>query len=104
MKAHIKDLEAIASQHYFQDFDSILGGYDRAGSLFSKVGGVYGNYISSLNTPDMQEVQSAMASVLSRHRSKCYNIPGLFEKVSSSFVSLIIKTSTISSFNKSTIS
>ena len=74
MDAHIKDLEAIAANGH--DFDSILGAYDRAGSLYSKVGSVYGNYISSLNTPDMQEVQTKMAPILSRHRSKCYNIPG----------------------------
>jgi peptidyl-dipeptidase Dcp len=84
MEAHIGDLEAIASSSS-NDFDSILGAYDRAGSLYSKVGGVYGNYISSLNTPDMQEVQSAMAPILSRHRSKCYNIPGLYDKVKSMY-------------------
>mmetsp|Transcript_7875 Transcript_7875/g.16105 ORF Transcript_7875/g.16105 Transcript_7875/m.16105 type:complete len:705 (+) Transcript_7875:141-2255(+) len=84
MEAHIADLEAIASCTD-NDFDSILGAYDRAGSLYSKVCGVYGNYISSLNTPDMQEVQSAMAPILSRHRSKCYNIPGLFEKMTSMY-------------------
>lgn len=54
---------------------------DRAGSLFDRVGSVYGNYVSSLNTPDMQAVQSRMAPVLSRHRSKCYNVPGLFDKI-----------------------
>ena len=80
MAAHVADLEAIASSTS-DDFDSILGAYDRAGSLYSKVGSVYGNYVSSLNTPDLQEVQTKMAPILSRHRSKCYNIPGLFEKI-----------------------
>ena len=80
MEAHIKDLEAIASSSS-NDFDSILGAYDRAGSLYSKVASVYGNYISSLNTPDMQAVQTKMAPILSRHRSKCYNVPGLFAKI-----------------------
>ncbi|KAL9185260.1 hypothetical protein ACHAXT_003037 [Thalassiosira profunda] len=80
MEAHISDLEEIAASPT-DDFENILAAYDRAGSLYSKVGSVYGNYISSLNTPDMQEVQSKMAPILSRHRSKCYNIPGLFEKI-----------------------
>jgi hypothetical protein len=80
MEAHIKDLEAIASSSS-NDFDSILGAYDRAGSLYSKVASVYGNYISSLNTPAMQAVQTKMAPILSRHRSKCFNIPGLFAKI-----------------------
>jgi peptidyl-dipeptidase Dcp len=80
MEDHIKDLEAIASSSS-NDFDSILGAYDRAGSLYSKVASVYGNYISSLNTPEMQAVQTKMAPILSRHRSKCYNVPGLFAKI-----------------------
>ena len=79
MDAHIKDLEAIAANG--NDFDSILGAYDRAGSLLSKVASVYGNYTSSLNTPDMQEVQTKMAPILSRHNSKAYDIPGLFVKI-----------------------
>lgn len=80
MAAHIFDLEDIASSSS-NDFDSILGAYDRAGALLSKVSAVYGNYISSLNTPDMQAVQTKMAPVLSRHTSKTYDIPGLFEKI-----------------------
>lgn len=81
MKARLSDLETIASSPKPNDFDSVLGAYDRAGSLYSKVVSVYVNYISSLNTPDMQAVQMKMAPILSRHRSKCYNIPGLFEKI-----------------------
>lgn len=80
MVSHLADLEAIASSSS-NDFDSILGAYDRAGALLSKVSAVYGNYISSLNTPDMQVVQTKMAPILSRHNSKCYNIPGLFAKI-----------------------
>ncbi len=80
MSAHLTDLEAIASSSS-NDFDSILGAYDRAGGLLSKVSAVYGNYISSLNTPDMQIVQTKMAPILSRHTSKTYDIQGLFEKI-----------------------
>ncbi|KAL7543782.1 hypothetical protein ACHAXR_013089 [Thalassiosira sp. AJA248-18] len=93
MAAHIADLEAIASASPIDKsspgggdaFDSILGAYDRAGGLLSKVGSVYGNYTSSLNTPDMQAVQTKMAPILSRHRSKAYDIPGLFEKIESMY-------------------
>jgi peptidyl-dipeptidase Dcp len=81
MASHLRDLEAIASSEE-DSFDSILAAYDRAGAELSKIYSVYGNYISSLNTPDMQEVQSKMAPLLSRHTSATYNVPGLFEKVS----------------------
>ena len=52
MAAHLADLNMIAFSPS-DDFDAILGMYDRAGGLLSKVGSVYGNYTSSLNTPDM---------------------------------------------------
>jgi hypothetical protein len=42
MAAHIEDLVKIAASP-LNDFDSILGAYDRAGSLYSKVASVYGN-------------------------------------------------------------
>ena len=80
MEAHIADLEAIASSES-TTFNDILGKYDRAGALLSKVSSVYYNYTSSLNTPDLQKVQTTMAPILSRHNSKCYDIPGLFEKI-----------------------
>jgi peptidyl-dipeptidase Dcp len=80
MSSHITDLESIANSNE-DSFDSILAAYDRAGSTLSKIYAVYGNYVSSLNTPEMQEVQSKMAPILSRHTSQTYNVPGLFEKV-----------------------
>jgi hypothetical protein len=80
MAAHIADLEAIASSP-LDDFDSVLGAYDYAGALLSRVSSVFGSYTSSMNTPDMQAVQTVMAPVLSRHTSKAYDVPGLFEKI-----------------------
>jgi peptidyl-dipeptidase Dcp len=82
MSSHISDLERIASSSSINaDFDTILGAYDRAGSLLSKISCVYGTYTSSVNIPDMQKVQTEMAPVLSRHNSKTYDVPGLFEKI-----------------------
>ena len=80
MKDHLSDLEAIASSSA-DGFDSILGAYDRAGDLLGKVDAVFDNYVSSLNTPEMQAVQTTMAPILSRHNSKTYDIPGLFVKI-----------------------
>jgi peptidyl-dipeptidase Dcp len=81
MSSHLSDLHSIASNEE-DSFDSILAAYDRAGATLSKIYSVYGNYVSSLNTPEMQAVQSKMAPVLSRHTSSTYNVPGLFDKVS----------------------
>eukprot|EP00804_Cyclotella_cryptica_P031396 CCRYP_012206-RA/>CCRYP_012206-RA protein AED:0.07 eAED:0.07 QI:0/0/0/1/1/1/2/0/712 len=81
MASHLDDLRSIAESED-DSFDAILAAYDRAGGELSRVSAVYGNYVSSLNTPQMQEVQSKMAPLLSRHNSKTYNVPGLFEKIS----------------------
>lgn len=80
MASHLDDLRTIADSTD-ESFDSILAAYDRAGAQLSRISAVYGNYVSSLNTPQMQEVQSKMAPLLSRHNSKTYDIPGLFEKI-----------------------
>ena len=77
MEAHLSDLEIIASLSS-DDFDSILGAYDCAGAIYSKVGPVYGNYISSLDTPDIQAVQTKIAPILPCHCSMRYNIRELF--------------------------
>lgn len=84
MAAHLSDLEAIAASSS-DDFDSILGTYDRAGGLMGKVDAVYENYTSSLNTPDLQKVETELAPILSRHNSKAYDVPGLFEKVAAMY-------------------
>ncbi|KAL9185279.1 hypothetical protein ACHAXT_003056 [Thalassiosira profunda] len=80
MAEHIADLEAIANSPAV-DFDSVLGAYDRAGGLLGKVGAVFDNYTGSLNTSDIQKVDTKMAPILSRHYSRSYDIPGLFEKI-----------------------
>ncbi|KAL7554361.1 hypothetical protein ACHAWF_017794 [Thalassiosira exigua] len=80
MREHLSDLEAIASSSD-EGFDAVLGAYDRAGALLGRVEAVFDNYTDSLNTPELQAVQTKMAPILSRHESRSYDVPGLFEKV-----------------------
>lgn len=81
MKTHLSDLQTIVDEIEEPSFDNTIAAYDRAGSLLDRVAGVYHNYGSSVNTPDLQEVQTKLSPVLSRHSTQCYAFPGLFQKV-----------------------
>lgn len=82
MQAHLADLQAIVDDTTTPPtFDSVVAPYDRAGQLLSRVSAVYANLGSSLNTEALQAVQTTMSPILSRHRSKSYTLPGLFEKI-----------------------
>lgn len=82
MKAHLDDLQAIVNAHVPVDaeptFETVIAAYDRAGSLLSKVSGVFSNMCSSMNTKELQKVQTEMSPILSRHRSQAITLPGLF--------------------------
>ena len=81
MQDHLNDLQDIIDNADAPNFENVLAAYDRAGHLMSKVAGVYSNLGSSLNTPELQAVQTVMSPILSRHRSKTFTLPGLFEKI-----------------------
>jgi peptidyl-dipeptidase Dcp len=85
MRAHLRDLKAIANNDNNDkqepDFENVMAAYDRAGSLLDRVGSVFSNMCSSLNTAELQEVQTTMAPLLSRHTSETYQLPGLFNRM-----------------------
>jgi len=81
MKRQLEDLQAIVDNEETPSFKNVIETYDQSGSLLDKVGSVYGNLCSSMNTDDLQKVQTKMSPILSKHRSKTYMLPGLFDKV-----------------------
>ena len=81
MEKHLKDLQAIIDNPEEPSFENVIVAYDRAGYLLDKVMGVYSNMCSSLNTEELQEVETAMSPILSRHNSKATTLPGLFDKI-----------------------
>jgi len=81
MRLELEDLQAIVDNPDEPTFDNVLAAYDRSGRVLEKVASVYSNMCSSLCTEDLQEVQTTMSPILSRHSSKCMTLPGLFEKV-----------------------
>jgi peptidyl-dipeptidase Dcp len=93
MRAEMKDLQAIAAPNFdagkstpaAATFENTMAAYDRAGSLLGRVGAVFQNMCSSLNTAELQEVQTTMAPLLSRHTSGTYQVAGLFDKMDAVF-------------------
>jgi peptidyl-dipeptidase Dcp len=80
MQQELSELQKIAKEPN-PTFDNIIAAYDRAGQLCSRIQAVFSNLCSSLNTPELQEVQRDMAPILSRHSSACYQVPGLFDQI-----------------------
>lgn len=87
MKEHLSDLQAIVDNTDEPTFANVLASYDRAGGTLDKVNSVFGNLCSSLNTNDMQEVQTIMTPILSKHSSECTFLPGLFAKINAVYES-----------------
>lgn len=84
METHLADLQGIVDAHKDSQeatFEGVIAAYDRAGGLLDKVSGVFGNMCSSMNTKELQEVQTKMSPILSRHRSKTFTFPGLFDLI-----------------------
>jgi len=102
MEAHIEDLQAMVDakidlEDLSQAFEKVFAAYDRAGALLDRVSSLYGNYCGSLNTPEMQEVQTAMSAVLARHTSRAYTLPGLFEQIQDVYNAVVDKDSGLTS-------
>jgi peptidyl-dipeptidase Dcp len=81
MKAHLEDLQAIIDDPEEPTFENTVQAYDQAGHVLDKVSGVFSNMCSSMNTEELQKVQTEMSPILSRHRSKASTLPGLFDKI-----------------------
>mmetsp|Transcript_16615 Transcript_16615/g.15969 ORF Transcript_16615/g.15969 Transcript_16615/m.15969 type:complete len:733 (-) Transcript_16615:185-2383(-) len=84
---HLSELKSIVDNKEEPNFENTILTFDKAGSLLTKVGKVYDNLCSSMNPPELQAVQSDMASPLAMHESSTYMFPGLFEKINSVYES-----------------
>jgi peptidyl-dipeptidase Dcp len=81
MQAQLEELQAIIENPAPPSFETVILPYDAAGHLLDRVLGVFSNLCSSLNTEELQQVQTSMSPILSKHSSKAYTLPGLFDKI-----------------------
>eukprot|EP00555_Chaetoceros_dichaeta_P010367 CAMPEP_0198270160 /NCGR_PEP_ID=MMETSP1447-20131203/43996_1 /TAXON_ID=420782 /ORGANISM="Chaetoceros dichaeta, Strain CCMP1751" /LENGTH=765 /DNA_ID=CAMNT_0043962049 /DNA_START=1 /DNA_END=2295 /DNA_ORIENTATION=+ len=81
MEEHLTDLQTIVDEDKPPTFENTIAAYDRAGGLLSKIKLVFSNMCASLNTDELKIVQTEIVPILSRHSSRTYALPGLFEKI-----------------------
>lgn len=81
MEAELQDLQNIIDNPDEPTFENVIAAYDQAGSLYERVSSVYSNMCSSMNIEELQKVQTIMSPIMSRHGSKAYVLPGLFDKI-----------------------
>ena len=85
MASHLAELQAIVDDTSEVNFENVLARFDRAGRDLDKISMVFSNLTSSLNTPDLQKVQTEMAPLQAGHSTKMYTMPGLFEKIQGAY-------------------
>lgn len=81
MQAQLQELQAIIENSAPPTFETVILPYDQAGHLLDRVRSVFSNLCSSLNVEELQQVQTNMSPILSKHSSKAYTLPGLFDKI-----------------------
>jgi peptidyl-dipeptidase Dcp len=85
MTMHLNQLSSIASNAEKPTFENTLAEFDRVGAELEKVGMVFSNLTSSLNTEPLQVVQTEMSPILAAHSNKTYTVPGLFARIDEVF-------------------
>jgi len=81
MASHLTELQAIVDDKSETRFETVMAVFDRAGGELDKISMVFSNLTSSLNTPELQTVQTEMAPLLAGHTTKIYTLPGLWTKI-----------------------
>ena len=81
MEAHNAEIEAIVANQDEPTFDNVIGAFDRSGALLTRVGNVWSNFSSSMNTPEMQAVVEEITPLETEHEANIYLNAALFAKV-----------------------
>ena len=76
-----KEIEEIVSNQEEPTFENTILALEKAGSLLSKVGGVFYNLNSSLTGPEMQEIATELSPMTSAHRDAIKMNAELFARV-----------------------
>lgn len=81
MRAHLAELDAIASQAAPADFDNTMAAFDRAGRKLASIRSLFENLCSSETSPALQEAQRRLAKPLAAHQSAVYMHGGVFKRI-----------------------
>lgn len=78
---HNSEIEAIANNPAEPDFENTIAAMDKSGEMLSRVTGVLYNLSNAHTNDQLEEINEAMAPVLSGHYDKIYQNPALFARI-----------------------
>jgi peptidyl-dipeptidase Dcp len=81
MAENLAEVESIATNREAPTFENTIVAMERAGETLSRVGTVYGVWGSTMNTPDFQAVQRAMAPRLAAFSDQITQNEALFRRI-----------------------
>jgi len=81
LRAHVAEVDAIATSADASTFDNTLAAFDASGRLLGRIEKVFFNLASSETSPALQAVEREMAPRLAAHESAIYQHAGLFARI-----------------------
>lgn len=80
-KAHLKEIDAIASSSAAPTFDNTIVAMEKSGQLLSRAAGFFSNMTALMSNKEIQAIQSEFAPKLAAHNDNIYLNPELFARV-----------------------
>lgn len=81
MAAELADVAAIAHNKAKPTFENTIVALEKSGQVSLRVGTFYGIWTSTLSTPAVQEVETALEPLLAAHYDKILQDPALFARI-----------------------
>ncbi len=81
MKAHLAEIDAIATNPEPPSFENTVAALDRSGRLFMRIELLFGNLTSSETSPQLQAVQRELAGPLAAHENAIAMNQALFARI-----------------------
>ena len=81
MAAELADVQRIADNPAAPTFDNTIAAMERSGRVLGRVRSIFGIYASTLNTPDVQAVESETAPLLSAHGDAIIQNDKLYRRI-----------------------
>jgi peptidyl-dipeptidase Dcp len=81
MAAQLAEIDAIAADPAPATFDNTLAALEASGRAFARVATVYGVFVSTMQTPELQAVEREMSPKLAAFRDRIVQNEGLFRRI-----------------------
>ncbi|MFN3575239.1 MAG: M3 family metallopeptidase [Phenylobacterium sp.] len=81
MAQHLKEIEAIANNPAPPTFENTIVALERSGAVLDRVETIYGVWGSTLSTPEVREIETAMAPKMAAHGDAILQNAKLFQRI-----------------------